>query len=396
MRVLQVMECTIGGTRRHLRDLVHGLLRRGVEVEVACAALREPRMLEDMAAMREAGARVHALPMVRRISPLRDAWHALRLAGVVLDRRFDVIHTHSSKAGALGRAAGLLCSGAVRVHTPHTFAFSFSEGRAGQGGEAVGPVGLVLATERLLGRCTHAMIHVSASEREEGQGFGVVPPARARVVPNGIDPTPFEDGARAAQRADARRELGLPAQARVVGGVGLLNDAKGFDVLVAAAPSLPPDVHVLVVGHGERDEALRRQAEGLGVAARVHFAGWRDDLPRMHAAMDVFALPSRWEGLPYALLEALASGLPCVSTDVNGSRDVLAGEPLSGDPACGLLVPAEDPPALAAALTHLLDDAALRGRLAALGPPRVREAFTVDGMVDGTLALYRELLGRRA
>ena len=391
MRVLQVMECTIGGTRRHLRDLVHGLLLRGIEVEVACAALREPRMVEDMQAMRAAGAQVHAIPMVRPISPLRDAWHALRLAGVVLDRRFDVIHTHSSKAGALGRADGLLCSGAVRVHTPHTFAFSFSEGRAGQGGESVGPVGMVLATERLLGRCTHAMIHVSASEREEGQGFRVVAPGRARVVPNGIDPAPFANGARAALRAVARRELGLPADARVVGGVGLLNDAKGFDVLVAAAPHLPPDVHVLVVGHGERDDQLRRQAEGLGVGARVHFAGWRDDLPRVHAAMDVFALPSRWEGLPYALLEALASGLPCVSTDVNGSRDVL-----SSDPPCGLLVPPEDPPALAAALTRLLDDAALRARLSALGPPRVREAFTIDAMVDATLALYRELLGGAA
>ena len=395
MRVLQVMECTIGGTRRHLRDVVHGLLRRGVEVEVACAALREPRMTEDMAAMRAAGAAVHAIPMVRRISPSRDAWHALRLSGVLLDRRFDVIHTHSSKAGALGRAAGLLCSGAVRVHTPHTFAFSFSEGRAGQGGESAGPPGVVLATERLLGRWTHAMVHVSASERDEGQGFGVIRPERARVVPNGIDPEPFEqaarNGGRAALRAAARRELGLAEGARVVGGVGLLNDAKGFDVLVAAAPLLPPDVAVLVVGHGERDDELRRQAESLGVGERVRFTGWRDDLPRLHAAMDVFALPSRWEGLPYALLEALASGLPCVSTDVNGSRDVLAAEP-----PCGLLVPREDPPALAAALTRLLDDAPLRQRLSALGPQRVRSAFTVDGMVDGLLALYRELLGRAA
>lgn len=396
MRVLQVMECTIGGTRRHLRDLVHGLLRRGVEVEVACAALRDPRMLQDIEGMRAAGARVHAIPMVRRIAPARDAWHALRLAGVVLDRRFDVIHTHSSKAGALGRTAGLLCSGAVRVHTPHTFAFSFAEGRAGQGGESAGPAGVVLGTERLLGRWTHAMIHVSASEREEGQRFRVVPAARARVVPNGIDPAVFRaalpaDPARASLRAAVRSELGLPESARIVGGVGLLNDAKGFDVLVAALPLLPADAHVLVIGHGEREAELRRQAGSMGVAPRLHLAGWRDDLPRMHAAMDVFALPSRWEGLPYALLEAMASGLPCVSTDVNGSRDVLAGQP-----PCGLLVPREDPPALAAALTRLLDDAELRARLSALGPPRVAAAFSVDGMLDATLALYRELLGRTA
>ncbi len=387
MRVLQIMECTIGGTRRHLRDLVHGLLGRGVDVEVACAARRDPAMRGDMQAMVAAGARVHEVPMVRAITPTRDALHAARLAGLVCDRRFDVVHTHSSKAGALGRAAAFLTSGAARVHTPHTFAASF-EGGAGQGGEAAGPVGLLLATERLLGAITDRIIHVSESERAEGARLGVVPPSKARVVPNGIDPRRY---AEPRGGAALRAQLGIPAGAPLVGTVGLLNDAKGHDVLVEAAARLPADTHVLIVGHGEREGALVERAARLGLGARLHLPGWRDDLAAVHDALDVFVLPSRWEGLPYALLEALAAGLPAIATDVNGSRDILRASPEAG-----LIVPREDVEALAAAIARVLDDQALARRLAELGPRRVAGRFTLEHMLDGTLAVYAEALDGRA
>jgi glycosyltransferase involved in cell wall biosynthesis len=380
------MECTIGGTRRHLRDLVHGLLGRGLAVTVACAARRDPRMREDMAGMAAAGAHVHELPMVRQISPVRDAWHATRLAGLLAGRGFDVVHTHSSKAGALGRTAALLASGGVRIHTPHTYAFSF-EGGAGQGGQPAGPRGLILGAERVLARLTDRVIHVSASERDEGAALRVVPPGRQRVVPNGIDPARF---ARPAGGAALRAGLGLPATARVVGTVGLLNDAKGHDILVEALARLPQDVHLLIVGHGEREAALRGLAARLGLSARVHLPGWLDDVSAAHDAMDVFALPSRWEGLPYSLLEAMAAGLPCVASDVNGSRDILAC-----DPPAGLLVPREDSAALAAALQRLLDDRALAARLAAAGPARVAAEFTLEAMIDRTLQVYREAVEQR-
>lgn len=390
MRVLQIMECTIGGTRRHLRDLVHGLARRGAFVEVVAATLREPRMREDLAAMEAVGIVVHELPMVRPITPLLDAAQALALAAIVFDRRFDVIHTHSSKAGALGRVVGGLLSGAVRVHTPHTYAASFSGGK-GQGGQSPGPPGLVLGTERLLGRLTHRLIHVSQGERDQGQALGVVSPLRARVVANGIDPRPFQNPRGGAA---VRAEFGIPAQAPLVGTVGLLNDAKGHDVLVEALALLPDDVHLLLVGHGELEQSLRDQAAALGLNDRVHISGWRDDVSPCHDAMDVFCLPSRWEGLSYALLEALAAGLPCVSTEVNGSAEVLL--PDDGAQPCGRLVPREDSKALAETLAALLSDETLRDELSRAAVRRVPEAFTVDHMVDGTLAVYRELLGNAA
>lgn len=387
MRILQIMECTIGGTRRHLRDLAHGLSRRGHTVEVVASTLREPRMVEDLAAMEAAGIAVHQLAMVRPIQPLTDVGHALALAGMVFDRRFDVIHTHSSKAGALGRAVGAMLSGAARVHTPHTYAAAFDGGK-GQGGEAPGPPGLIMATERLLGRVTDRLIHVSEGEREQGQALGVSPLARARVVPNGIDPAPFQDPCGG---AEVRAEFGIPSDAPVVGTVGLLNDAKGHDVLVDALAQLPADVHVLLVGHGELEQPLREQAARLGLAERVHITGWRDDVSPCHDAMDLFCLPSRWEGLSYALLEALAAGLPCVSSAVNGSPEVLL--PGGGQPDCGCIVPRDDSAALAQALSGLLSNEGLRRELSAAAARRVPEAFTIDHMIDGTLAVYREILG---
>ncbi|MFT7465532.1 MAG: glycosyltransferase involved in cell wall biosynthesis [Pseudohongiellaceae bacterium] len=385
-----MMECTIGGTRRHLRDLSHGLARRGVEIEVVAATLREPRMSEDLAAMEAAGMVVHRLPMVRPIKPLTDAAHALALAPIVLDRRFDVIHTHSSKAGALGRAVGLLLSGAARVHTPHTYAASFDGGK-GQGGETPGPPGLILATERLLGRVTDRLIHVSRGERDQGQALGVIAPSRARVVPNGIDPGPFQNPQGG---AELRAEFGIPASAPVVGCVGLLNDAKGHDVLVDALALLGDDVHVLLVGHGELEQPLRAQAAELGLGERMHITGWRDDVSPCHGAMDVFCLPSRWEGLSYALLEALAAGLPCVSSQVNGSPEVLL--PGGAEPDCGRLVPCGDAPALAEALAELLSQHELRKALSVAAARRVPEAFTVEHMIDGTLAVYHDILGTEA
>lgn len=387
VRVLLIMECTIGGTRRHLRDLAHGLVARGHRVDVIAATLREPRMARDLEAMRAKGIGVRRLEMVRPISPLTDAWHGLQLAAALPGRRYDVVHTHSSKAGALGRVTAALFSGAARVHTPHTYASSFAGGK-GQGGAPPGPPGLLLATERVLGRFTDRLIHVSEAERAEGQALGVIPSARACVVANGIDPSPF---AEPRGGAELRAEFGIPADAPVIGSVGLLNDAKGHDVLLDALPALTDDAQLLFVGHGELEDELREQARRLDVASRVHFLGWRDDILACLDAMDLFCLSSRWEGMSYALLEAAAAGLASVSTDVNGSREVLVPE---GEPPGGTIVPCADPAALAVALNELLTDTERRAAYAETARARVAERFSLDAMLSGTLAVYSEARAR--
>lgn len=385
LEICHVMECTIGGTRRHIRDLTEGLVRRGHRVTLAASAARDPGFLEDLAALDRAGVRVVLVPMVREISPRRDLTHLVRLAAVLAGGRFDVIHTHSSKAGALGRTAALLAApDAARVHTPHTFAFRF---------DAAFPAWkrrVFLQVERRLGASTDRMVHVSASERDTAVELGIVEESRAVVIENGIDPEPFASIERE-ESESARRHLGVRPHESLIGTVGLLNSAKGHLDLVEAAALLRrrrEDVRFVVVGEGELRGEIERRIEERGLSGSFVLTGYRTDVPRLLAAMDVFCLPSLWEGMPYAVLEAMAAGLPCVVTDVDGSRDLV--EPGR----TGWIVPRRDPEALAAALERVLCDPEAARRMGEEARRRVQSRHTLDRMVDRHAALYEEAVAR--
>ena len=159
------------------------------------------------------------------------------------------------------------------------------------------------------------------------------------LLPNGVDLAAYAGGT----RQEARAALGLPPQVRVIGTVGRLEPVKGHDVLIRALGRLPADVCLAVIGDGSQREELMRLVEQLGLSDRVRFAGHRDDVARLYPAFDVFCLPSRREGVPLAVIEAQASGVPVVATEVGSVRDALC-------PETARLVPSEDPAALAQAL----------------------------------------------
>jgi glycosyltransferase involved in cell wall biosynthesis len=374
--VLQVMECTIGGTRRHLTDLARGLAARGVRVHLAVAAERQPDFHETLAELAGEGCVVHEIPMVRSIRPRLDARHLGQLKGLLREVRPDIVHTHSSKAGVLGRLASISTGIGRRVHTPHTMAFLFRE--------MFGPLrrGLFFRIERSLARATDAVVAVSESEARTFAASGVVDPARVRIVPNGVDPVPYA----AASRADLTA-LGLDPERPTAAVIGLLNVAKGQDLALEALVD-HPGLQLLLVGHGEMEAELRALAARLGVASRVAFAGFRRDVPGLLAAADLLLLPSRWEGMPYIVLEAMASARPVAATPVDGARDLVT------DGETGWLAPTADAAGVSEVLGRALAATATeRASLGAAGRARVLERYTVDAMVEGLLALYAELAG---
>lgn len=377
MRILHVMEATIGGTRRHLRDVARGQAAAGHAVTVVAAAEREPAVQGDFELLREAGVAVRELPMVRSIRPRLDRQHLGAIRSTLRDFRPEIVHTHSSKAGALGRWASVRSGIGRRVHTPHTFAFLFDA--------MFSPTKrrLFRAIEVGLGRVTDRLVAVSRGEAETIESSGVVDRARVRVVENGIDPAPW----RAAASLD-RAALGVPHDAPLVLVVGLLNSAKGQDLaLRALAAGARPDAHLLLAGHGELEPELRALATSLGLGERAHFLGWRDDVPQLMATCDVLCLPSRWEALPYAVLEAMAAGRPVVATRVDGARDLV------DEGASGFLADVGDVDGLARALDRALElDDAERGRLGAAGRRRFDAGYTVEHMVRGLDAVYGEVL----
>lgn len=239
---------------------------------------------------------------------------------------------------------------------------------------------------RALGAVDH-LITVSEAQRRTYGRIGV-DLARTTTVPNGIRPRGAGLG-----RAAARDALGLDPDQPVVMTVGRLIVMKGHEYLVAAVPALlerVPDLAVVVVGGGYLHDALQAQAAALGVGGAVRLVGQRSDVRGLLDAADVFVLPSRHEGMPLVLLEAMDAGLPAVATRVSGSEEVVVhGE-------AGLLVPPRDPAALAAALLQLLTDPALRRRQAAAARLRFLERFTSRRMAAETTAVYEHVLAARS
>lgn len=376
MHVLHVLEATIGGARRHVVDACRGLAGRGVRTTLVCAALREPAMRRDMQELAASGVEVRELPMLRAIRPHVDFGHLLALRRILRELEPDVVHTHSSKAGVLGRLASRSTGIGARVHTPHTFAFLFGA-MFGSRSRAV-----FRAVEWALASSTDRFVAVSQDEAATFESAGFIPRAKVRVVPNGVDlerwssATPLE-----------RSELGAPAAAPCVAVVGLLNIAKGQDLAIRALASRGlEELHLLVVGHGELRGNYEALAKTLGVSARTHFLGWRDDTPRILRAVDALLLPSRWEGMPYIVLEAMAASLPVVATRVDGARGVLE------EARCGVLCDVGSVESIAEGLGRLLAlDASGRAELAARGRAAVEARYTLDHMVDGLVAVYREL-----
>jgi glycosyltransferase involved in cell wall biosynthesis len=377
MRVLQVMECTIGGTRRHIVDVCAGLAQRGVDTHLVASTLRQADFADDLHALEACGVRVTRLPMVRELAPLQDARHLLALTRLIEREQPDIVHTHSSKAGALGRLASLAAGTGARVHTPHTYSFLFDA--------MFGSLKrrLYFDIERALAGSSQAVVAVGASEAQTIKKSGVCDPARVHTIPNGVR---VQDLAR--QVPLTRSELGAPEGVPLLLVAGLLNVAKGQDLAIQAlrAPALRA-AHLLVVGHGPWEVDLRALAQRAGVAQRVHFLGWRSDLARIYGAVDWLLLPSRWEAMPYVVLEALACGTPVVATPVDGAREILTAA------TCGVLSPSTDLDALSSTLDNALRlPESTRLAYGRAGQRLVAEEYSVDRMLDRLQALYSQVL----
>jgi glycosyltransferase involved in cell wall biosynthesis len=377
--VLQILEATEGGTARHLLDLLAHLPRERYQLTVLCSAGRDPAFPRRLQEVCTSSTRVEWVSPGRELSPLRDAVGLYRALRHLRRNEYDLIHTHSAKAGALGRlAAFLACPGAKRVHTPHAFPFLMPTGSTRRRLYALAERGLARITDRF----------IAVSEGEGRHAAALHPSARVSVVHNGIAPAPFE--ASRGQRTQTRQALGVASEDFLLGCVGRLTAQKGQSILLSALAILerrmPGKAKLLLVGGGEDRPALERLTQDLGIRSRVVFAGHRAEVAPFYGAMDLYVLPSLYEGCPYTLLEAMAAGLPCIATAVDGSSDIVE------DGVTGRLVPAGDPQALAAEIETAIADPAELSHWGDAGRRRVRERFTLERMIAGVEQAYERTL----
>jgi glycosyltransferase involved in cell wall biosynthesis len=320
----------------------------------------------------------------RGMNLLADARAAVELWRILRRERPDVLHTHNPKPGVYGRIVGRLARVPVVVNTNH--------GLWATEHDRLLRRLVVLAMEAVAARFSHAELIQNVEDLDLLTRRRISVRSRTRLLGNGIDLTRFAPGAIGPKERDALRdEVGAGPDAIVVGMVGRMVAEKGYPELFAAAERLDDRYVVVAIGPDdpEKADAVSPDQRAAAEKAGVVFLGHRDDVERLYAAMDLFVLPSHREGFPRAAMEAAATGLPIVASDVRGCRQVV------DDGVTGLLVPVRDPERLAAAIAELGDDPERRRAMGEAAVSRARGCFDERRVVDIVLSTYREVAARR-
>lgn len=357
-----------GGAERSVVNYLAAADREEFRHSVICLGGRG-----ELAADVEAGGvPVHVIRLRRRYLPLS----LLRLAWWMRRARVDLLHAHMFEAALFGRIAARLAGVRVMVVTEH--------------GPELWKGRHHLAIDRWLNRATARHIAVARDGLEIRVRRERVPADRITLIPNGV--AIIDHASEGADRAAVRAEFALPLDAPVIGTVGRLVPEKGYGHLVDALASIRdqfPAIRWLAVGDGHLRTTLAEQVHAAGLDDAVIWAGLRADVSRILPALDVWVMSSIEEGLPVALLEAMASGRAIVATRIGGIPDA------ARDGAEALLVPPADPPALAAAIGRLLREPALARRIGSAARTRAEAEYSIASVARRIEAVYREELARR-
>lgn len=374
--LLGITLAEMGGAQTVVREILAHLPENDYQVTVATGP---GGVLGDQvrALVNERALPIHleVLPVSRReISPVCDARLFLALRRIIRERKIDVAHFHSSKMGIVGRVAARTLGVPKIIYTVH--------GWGGLNEYQPRPLRAIFGmAEWMAGRCAHYLVCVSQADKDRGETNGWLPSGRGVLIYNGMP-----DTSHLMRTGQLRQELGIPADMPVIGTVARMTEAKAPDFLLRVAARLHRDGKVfalVMVGDGPLLEPTRRLVDDLDLTGMAHIVGARKDIPYILTDFDIFALLSRWEGLPLSLIEAMFASLPVVATDVGGVRELVHNE------FTGLLVPPMDEEAASRALARLLDSPSDRQAYGMRGRELAKQRFTVKRMVEEYDRLYK-------
>jgi glycosyltransferase involved in cell wall biosynthesis len=386
-RVLRLIaRLNMGGPALHVSYLARGLEERGYTTTLGAGALARGESSMSFVAD-ELGVEVVDVPYLHReVSPILDPLSVRAVVQLIRRVRPHILHTHTAKAGAIGRTAAALAGNARPPIVVHTFHGHVLRGY-------FDPIRTAAYTnvERALARETTRLVAVSPEVRNDLVELGVAPPDRFTVIRLGIDlDQRIADGT--VDGASLRRLFGIADESFVVGWIGRMTAIKRLPDVLAAFAALRArgiDATLCLVGDGPDREAVEERAHMLGIARHTLFVGYQRDVAPYYGLFDVLLLPSGNEGTPVVAIESLAAGTPVVATDVGGVPDVVENE------RSGFLARVGDVDAIADALERLARDPGLRHDLGQAGRERTIPRYRVDRLVDDIDALYRELLAER-
>ncbi len=290
---------------------------------------------------------------------------------IIIDRKIDILHLHLYHAGMYGRIAAMLLPRAARPKCVFHVQNVYSK---------IKPHRVMI--NRFLARHTGAVIAVSDAVRKDVLKYDRVSPGKISVIPNCID---FERMQISLTKEEAREKLGLPKDLLLLGTVGRLVEAKGQSYLIEAVSKLNKNgvpAKAALIGGGRLEGALREHARSLGVEDKIIFMGERHDIPILYRAMDIFVMPSLWEGAPLSLLDAMAAGVPSVVTSVGGMPEQLENG------SCGMIVPSGDSAALAGAISDLASDKRRMNEYSMKSSARAKEFYGSEGVTAKVEEIY--------
>ena len=379
IRVLQLItRLIVGGAQEHAIVAAEKLdpTRFDSHLWTGSEAGREGSLLEEA---RRRGVRVRVLPhLVRRVDPAADARITLELARLFRRERFDILSTHSSKAGIVGRVAARLAGVPVVVHNVHGWGFHEHMPASTRRTYEI--------LERCLARHTDRLASVSERTTLLGLEAGIGRPEQYVLIRSGIPLDRFHPDEACRERI--RREFAWPLDSPVIGSVGRLSPQKNPLDFVRAAVGIAarqPAARFLYVGDGALRAEMERELDAAGLRDRTVLAGLRDDVPDLLKAMDVFVLTSLWEGMPRVVLQALATGVPVVAYDIAGIAEVVR------EAHNGYTVVPGSVATIADHVVRLLEDDAARREMGRRAREDFDESFTEEGMLRRLDALYSGL-----
>lgn len=324
----------------------------------------------------------HPLPsLINPIQPLQDLKAFWDIYSLIRQEKFDIVHTHSSKAGILGRFAARLAGVPVIVHTVHSFPFhDFMPPMERQ---------FYIGMERCYRSFADFYITVSELNRSEACGLNIFRKENSQTIYSGIDFSKFD---RPSDPKRLRQDLEIPDDWQTIAMIGRLDPQKAPHYLIEAFSKvcgIHPKTMLLLVGEGELEGRLKVQTQQLGIADRVKFLGTREDVPEILKAVDIFSLSSLWEGLGRSMTEAMLLGKPVVVPDIYGIPEIVHHNET------GLLFRPGDVDHLAAHLNYLLESSSERDRLGQNAKKLTREIFDANVMVQKIEEIYEKLLSMK-
>lgn len=372
VKILHIAATTTGGVGLLLLYLAMHLDKKKFDVTVAFGAgyILDKEFFEK-------GINVYTIGTSRKTTPFSIIKGFFQIYRLIKEKKFDIVHSHTSVGGLIGRIAGKLAGVPVVIWSIHGF--------ASHGGQYRLKKSFFLMIERFLDRFTDHYIAVSRNLREEGANNKILSPAKVTVIHNGIK---VGDYNKEFDVISKKKKLGIDASRTIIGTVTRFEPQKAIQHFIEAVSYIAkvyPDIAVVIAGDGPLRGDIEKTINDLKLNDNIILLGWRTDVPEIIAVMDVFCQSSLWEGCPVVLLETMAIGKPIVATDVGGIKEIV-------DSDTGILVSPADPKALSDNILMLLNDKEKAGRMGENGRKKVTSLFTMENMVKNYERLYMDLL----